>query len=922
MSPIARLTLRSERGVALVTTMLLLMLTSAILAGFLVTAVGDVRLRAVDRSRTQALYAAHAALEKLTADLGDLFQANFAPRADELTALEALQPEIENFTFEAEDGLGYDIAFTDANADGNPDADSGVIVSGPFQGFIGLRTPYTLTVTSRNALGAESRLQRTMQTVSIPVFQFGVFSETDLTFSANGTFSFGGRVHTNGNLFLAASSSGGQGELYLREKVTAVGEVIRTHLANSRTIDATHNGTVMINTTTGNCPGTSSPFTICRPLAASEGSLTGNVGSSANSNWMNIFGTYNGYLRNHLNGITSLQLPLVSDEVGGAPIDLIKRPVSGEEPLLTSQRLFAQAGIRILLSDTAAGITDLPGVTSTTPIPLGTTHYATVQATPTFRPPFAATEAAASSTTCSSSPGTTGSKGYCTPAGVPLLGGHLKVEYRDANNVWHDVTTEWLDLGYTRRNIDRATIRNSNSGTVDCNEPNPDAIIRIQRIKPVPRSTNTSSASNLSNTICNTIPNGLGSTINAANPSTPVATDYWPLTFYDTREGYNRQDTSGPALDLRMAGVMHYIDLDIDNLRRWLAGDIGSSGDNVVNENGYTVYFSDRRGNRNTAGNETGEFGWEDNVNPGAGAAGTPNGGGTPDDGEDVNSNGVLDLYGGTPRTRTAANVLSTSFTNWVTPFTSSAVPYATFAATNSTTAPNSTSTYNTPQYRARANPPLFFRRALKLTNGGLGSLPSDGLTIAAENPVYIEGHYNAGPTSWGNSAPAAIMADSITLLSANWDTVQQGDPENDGSTTTTYFFGHGDTRSFYMPAAPARRPAANTWYRFAALAGKTRNWAQTWEAGSFGTDGGVHNFLRYIESWSGVTINYRGSLASFYYSRQGTGLFRCCANVYQLPSNRNLSFDTNFLDPALLPPKTPMFRDVNTTGFIQVTRR
>ena len=43
----------------------------------------------------------------------------------------------------------------------------------------------------------------------------------------------------------------------------------------------------------------------------------------------------------------------------------------------------------------------------------------------------------------------------------------------------------------------------------------------------------------------------------------------------------------------------------------------------------------------------------------------------------------------------------------------------------------------------ARANRTPFFRRALKIVNGGLGSLPN-GLTIAAENPVYVQGNYNS----------------------------------------------------------------------------------------------------------------------------------------------------------------------------------
>ena len=896
-----RIPLKSERGVALVIVMLLLALASAILAGFLVTASGDTRLRSVDRQRTQAMYAAHAGLEKLTADLGDLFLGDFSPASNQITAIEAAQPTLTGVSFTATDGLGYDIAFN-PNASGDPAATNGTISSGPFQGFIGLLTPYTLTVTSRTATGAESRLQRTMQTVSIPVFQFGVFSETDLTFSANGVFSFGGRVHTNGNLYLAAAAGG---TLFLRDKVTAFGEVVRTHLANSRSISGTHDGTVMVNKSTANCPGTSSPYTACRPLAANEGSIQANFPSAANNPWWgNILTTYNGYLRNNDYGVTNLQLPLVSPEAGGVPIDLIRRGVPGEVALLTSQRLYAQASVRILLADTAAEITGLPGVSATAPRNLDTFLVAGVSiAAPIFLPPFA--KAPATGANCVN--------GNCVPVNTPLIGGFLKVEYRNAAGVWIDATDQWLGYGYTRRNLDRATMRNTNTS---CNEPNPNAIIRLQRIKQNPQAGVTDLL------ICNTIPFGGSTPANLPSPVVPVATDYWPLTLFDTREAFNRDGMPGASLDLNMAGVIHYVDLDVNNLRRWLNDTItgGGSGELAVNENGYAIYFSDRRGNLNGATNaSTGEFGWEDIVNNGA--AGNPNN--TLNDGEDVNMNLTLQTYGNIPRSRTTLNALSTDFTGWQAPFNAAATPYTDMRNTNKGEAPNS-ATYNNPQYRARANPPLFFRRALKLTNGGLGNLPPAGLTIASENPVYVQGHYNAGPAAWGNGAPAAIMADSITLLSSTWDTVMQVNVEIDFPTNTLYWMGHGDTRSFYTPNDPSRREATDTWYRFGALAGKTRNWDQSWQAGSFGTDGGVHNFLRLTEDWNeaGRTLNYKGSIASFFYSRQNTGLFRCCSDVYQLPANRNLSFDTNFLDPALLPPKTPMFRDVNTTGFIQVTRR
>jgi hypothetical protein len=63
--------------------------------------------------------------------------------------------------------------------------------------------------------------------------------------------------------------------------------------------------------------------------------------------------------------------------------------------------------------------------------------------------------------------------------------------------------------------------------------------------------------------------------------------------------------------------------------------------------------------------------------------------------------------------------------------------------------------------------------------------------------------------------------------------------------------------------------------------------------------------------------LNYQGSLVSMFYNRQATGLYKG-AVVYSPPS-RGYHFDTNFLDPTLLPPRTPMFRDINTTGFTQL---
>ena len=105
-----------------------------------------------------------------------------------------------------------------------------------------------------------------------------------------------------------------------------------------------------------------------------------------------------------------------------------------------------------------------------------------------------------------------------------------------------------------------------------CAETHPNAIIRVQRVRDVPT-------------------NGFPCGIVAGVPST-LATDYWPTVLYDAREA-TRRENDNPAL-LYAAGVMHYVELDVNNLRRWFKGTIGGGsggGGNTMNTTGYVVYF-------------------------------------------------------------------------------------------------------------------------------------------------------------------------------------------------------------------------------------------------------------------------------------------------------------------------------------------
>jgi hypothetical protein len=582
----------------------------------------------------------------------------------------------------------------------------------------------------------------------------------------------------------------------------------------------------------------------------------GTLGSAVNEPaWTNLStGVYNSNIMNGRTGARRLDLPLTT--FGATPIDLIRRAAPLEHvtnPDLLAERFFSLASLRILLSDTAADILGLPTVTQTPPVALGSVVGGGV-AEPVWYPIASDTPNFAESPGLQQAGDATTHQRYGsrTPAGQPVLGGFLKIEMQNTAGVWIDVTQELLLLGIAGRQWN-----DPGGGGPNCPEPSPSAVIRLQRFRDRDAG-------------CWDV-QGAAARVDGRN--------FTPLALYDAREGVLR-DGQPNGDPIYFGGIIHYIELDARNLSRWFQGLIGASGANALSDNGFTVYFSDRRGNRNALNQETGEYGVEDIVNP-ASPTGQPNG--VLDPGEDVNGNNQLDMYGATPR-------LLPGMTG---PFTAAARPWTSVD-------PGNASGSAEEHAIARRNPPIFFRRALKLVNGGPGNLVAPGLTIASENPVYVQGNWNAN----SNSFPAAhiasaVLADAVTLLSNNWN----------------------DRRSFTDPHDAGPRGASTTGYRFAVLSGKGLSFPHipgTYQ--DYGTDGGAHNFLRYLENWGGDELNYRGSIVSFFISRQAVGTYKCCQDVYS-PPTRGYSFDVEFLTPQLLPPRTPMFRDINTTGFAQIIR-
>jgi hypothetical protein len=533
-----------------------------------------------------------------------------------------------------------------------------------------------------------------------------------------------------------------------------------------------------------------------------------------------------------------------------------------------------------------------------------------------------------------------------------LIDGYLRVEYKDTSGNWNPVTLEWLQLGFAR-GLAPPTAPQTNPITKNAilllQEPaDRDASGTTSTTAAAPSCTATSSSkcTAWSATVPEVIMDlksyvASSSTTNWAFGLTPAAPTYspvssatpqsitrfnwYPINFYDVREGEVR-DYAVSDNTCTVNGVMNAIEIDVGNLKKWLNGTIAGSGTSVDSsaQNGYVLYFSDRRGmlrNPNAGNIRTGEAGLEDVINRSSGY-GVPDGqldpipSGRNISPEDVNQNGVLDTWGVLNMGLGFWND-STHNLNTLINFPTNNDPYG--VATGSS---RITSCQNT----ARKNWVSGARHVLRLVDGGLGNLPlaatpvtvngvtyHGGFTVASENPVYVWGDYNTNSTDWAGGvdqtgySAAAVIADAVTLLSDDWTDNQS----TVGTLITT-------------ASSTLRNPSHDGYYRLAVAGGKNINFPiPTYSSPSgpsqdFGTDGGLHNFLRYLENWGSQTVHYKGSLVSLYYSTYNTGTFKCCTTVYGVPS-RNYIFDTDFTVPAGLPPGTPLFRDVESLGYRQV---
>lgn len=1028
-----------ERGAALITALLIMALVAGISMCVLATVSTEVRVAGSDLQRTQTFYAASAGIEKMTSDFSSLFQHTTHPTQTQLNNIAASSPpELTGEGFVLNQTLVPDDAALNAMR-----ADQGIangaypvvtIPNGPFAGLLASISPYKVTSTATmTTTSSQVRLEREMNNYLIPLFQFGMFSNNDISLHPGPPFVFNGRIHTNSNLYL-------NGDVTMLDKVTVANELVYDVLRNNSSRTGANVrmlvGNITVPLTMGsvrngpNFPGA---------VQGQRGYFPGSPNGSDNTSWKsssvapaqsgqnNRFG---GQLLTRTTGASKLLLPL---ELGGNPSwELIKRSVAGEELLddvLSQSRFANKAQIRVLIDDEttvgdAAGIPAGQGLplSSFDPIALdGGNALRVVKDDGTYDPiptkwsqgtvsgktadtvrgirsyktsnrnyeiyitnssdPLNAkssdltdkhntTDPSSSCTDCAKIPkGPNPNSGFIPPGSG--IKGRILIEIVDPNGTARDVTREVLSMGMTegepngifylqrplwaafmqgardrdggKENLEFLTSNSASRCIADgeINETKFDASIDANAgyYKPA-AATDVDDPSDAATSGAPYMPTKFIRN-DVFDPT--KANAIVPINVYNPREGWISNSLNEANVYSR--GMTSVIEINMRNLARWVDGIYDNTllrGTSAVSANingsdGYILYVSDRRGDiLRTEGTKNGTFTMTNGMDDNEDIYG-PNG--TLDPGEDVINAGTDSS--GNPRQGT----LQKDTRELPDP----SVPYSLWNA--QTTAANrlaraksvegwlDLSSIGPKKPDGTVNPYNYFRRAVRLFNGSnlqitgaTGKLSqTKGITVSSENMVYIWGSYNttgiavappAGVATLndggylGAQVPASIVTDAFFPLSRTWsDSLSAYDPE--GGTGTT-------SRTADAVTSGALATTEETSVRAAIIAGDNDSALQGAPDAGNGADsrlnGGMHNFPRFLENWLSPQRrwNFVGSFCPLFHSTQAMGQWTYITQeVYGAPS-RNWAFDTSFRNIFRLPPGTPMFQYIESTGFRQ----
>jgi hypothetical protein len=187
------------------------------------------------------------------------------------------------------------------------------------------------------------------------------------------------------------------------------------------------------------------------------------------------------------------------------------------------------------------------------------------------------------------------------------------------------------------------------------------------------------------------------------------------------------------------------------------------------------------------------------------------------------------------------------------------------------------------------------------------------GFTVATNAPMYVVGNFNADGVAHANDStvpddanepPAALIADSITVLSNEWASNRPYSDRDGRSNVQSY----RDVSNFVEIAAAILTGTPNTVPTSGAPYGDSARPLSL----------GVVNLPRFLESWTGETLTIRGSLVSLFESEVRPRGAPTNFNDYYLPPNRDWGFSDLFAQGGF-PPGSPVVRSYRRLSYEEI---
>ncbi|OLD59463.1 MAG: hypothetical protein AUF60_05415 [Gemmatimonadetes bacterium 13_1_20CM_69_28] len=325
----------SERGAALVMTLLVLVILTAF--GLTLAALGmtEVAISSNWRDYSKDFYAAEAGLESGVVALRNLLAATPAPTQAQLNtiAAPALNDSRMNFS-----------AYTITPA--SPLANRQTFATGPYSGLFGWVQGYTIAAQVNGQGGTSARLAQVLQYTRVPLFQFGIFygKGVDLELRPGPGMTFNGKIFANSNIYIAAGST-----LQITDSVRTAGNIYRS--IKSEPAYPNYNN-----------PQIEDATNTLRTLDFDHTYRQGFGSTWSASEWASqAMLTFGGQVQDSAMGVGQIIPPL--PDLFGNPANpdavahqLIEMPQAGDSAALASAKMYSQADVRII-DGVATGLT-------------------------------------------------------------------------------------------------------------------------------------------------------------------------------------------------------------------------------------------------------------------------------------------------------------------------------------------------------------------------------------------------------------------------------------------------------------------------------------------------------------------------------------------------------------------------------------